>query len=414
VSRTTENTWWDKWIAFLIPLIALLIPLEKKAVPLTIIILGIVLVIRSIKTKEFFLSKRDFPIYLLSGIFVLHIIGITYSENVDYAWTEVGIKFSFLGFPLLALMLPRLSKEKLIDIDAYFILGCLLYLVISVVSGVYDSIQLNDFTYLSYALLSEPYHPTYAATYQAIAIFLLLYKTDWPRFSLGKGTIFFVVLCIMVVFVSMLASKAGLLALWICLTMIGVYYAKQGRHWKYTLGAPGLLLALSIATMQSLPGTSNRIEKAVTDVRGKSTTQQSIEEQNDSIAHAQTSTSLRMVTWTSSLELLLNNPFGVGTGDTTNELEKIYERKGEELAHEKSLNAHNQFLQTGAELGWPALILFIAMLILLFFQSIRTKDLFLLTFLLVCGMNFLFESFLEVQAGIVFFCFWVLIFLRKD
>jgi O-antigen ligase len=415
VSITTEHKWWDKWIAFLLPLIALLIPLEKKVVPLTIIVLGIVLIVRSINSKDFFLSKKDLPIYLLLGIFILHLIGISYSENIDYAWTEIGIKFSFLGFPLLALLLPRISKEKQFEIEISFILGCLLYLIVSLISGVNASLQFNDFSYLSYELLSEPYHPTYAATYQAIAIFLLLYKIDWTEFSLGKRTIFFSVLSIMVVFVSMLASKAGLLTLWICLTMIGVYYAKQRWHWKYILVAPGLLIVLSIGSMQLLPETSNRIENAVIDVQSDSTNQDSsIDESIKSTTPAQSSTSLRMVTWTSSLELLLNNPIGVGTGDTTNELEKIYERKGEHTALEKSLNAHNQFLQTGAELGWPGLILLLGILILLFFQSLRTKDLFLLTFLLVCGMNFLFESFLEVQAGIVFFCFWVMIFLRKN
>lgn len=413
MSRTTENKWWDQWISYLLALVAFLIPAHKKLVPVTVILLAVVLIVRSISTRTIYTGKKDAPLYLLLGLFILHLIGITYSENVSYAWVEVGIKFSFLGFPLIALVMPVISNENRNRINVAFVIGCWVYTVVSIATGIYDAIQNKDMAYLSYALLSEPYHPTYAATYQAMAVFLLLYKSNWYSYQVVRRYLFLLLLIAMVVFISMLASKAGLLALWICLVVTAFYYLKQKLHLKYILGVPVLLLAISITSTRLLPVTASRIQSAVTSVQNGTTGHPDMEAENE-VTHAQTSTHLRLVTWSSSWELMLRNPMGVGTGDTTNELVKIYERKAEELAAEKELNAHNQFLQTGAELGWLGLLLLIGSLSLLFVQSIRTKDLFLLTFLLVCGMNFLFESFLEVQAGIVFFCYWVLVSLRQD
>jgi hypothetical protein len=37
-----------------------------------------------------------------------------------------------------------------------------------------------------------------------------------------------------------------------------------------------------------------------------------------------------------------------------------------------------------------------------------------LGFILLCSFHFLFESFLEVQAGLVFFAMWSMIFLKRE
>ncbi len=410
--KLTSFTFWTG--TFLMSL-AFLIPFGKRYVPLFIMLLGIVLIAHSILKRKLYFSKKDAPLYLLALLFLLHVVGVSYSENTEYAWTEIGIKLSFICFPLLAILLPSISSKTQVGIRIAFITGCLLYLGVAVVTGIYDSITHNDFSYLSYELLSEPYHPTYAATYQAMAVFMLLQNPVWLRYGLGKRIAYWSMIVVMILFISMLASKAGLIAVFISILM-GCYSLFQNRQ---SLGkvilTTFLLLLFSASTALYLPGVSSRIGNAVSDIQAQEhdttdgTTIQTTEEQQ-----AHSSTALRMVTWGASLQLLMENPIGVGTGDTTNELVKIYDSKGEQHASEKKLNAHNQFLQTGAELGWPALISLCTCLLLLFSLYLKNRDLLLLNFLLLCGMNFLFESFIEVQAGIVFFCFWILVFLRRE
>jgi O-antigen ligase len=88
----------------------------------------------------------------------------------------------------------------------------------------------------------------------------------------------------------------------------------------------------------------------------------------------------------------------------------LYLKRGETYAAERQLNAHNQYLQTGAELGWFGLCALLACLGSLWYA--RQAEISALFFASLCALNFLFESMLEVQAGIVFFCFWVIVYSK--
>jgi O-antigen ligase len=167
----------------------------------------------------------------------------------------------------------------------------------------------------------------------------------------------------------------------------------------------GVFMLSIVASYKLIPTSSQRIETAVQTVT-KGTT-----DADSEMAHS--SVKLRQVIWTASLEVIIENPFGVGTGDTTPELVKKYRAMGEDFAAEKNLNCHNQFLQVTCEHGWIALLLLVTGMAMMILRSIKTKDWIFLAFLLICGLNFLFESFLEVQAGIVFFFYFCLVFLNR-
>jgi O-antigen ligase len=90
----------------------------------------------------------------------------------------------------------------------------------------------------------------------------------------------------------------------------------------------------------------------------------------------------------------------------------LYEQEGEHYASARQFNAHNQFLQTGAEIGWLGLTALLLILGALWMSG--SGEPVARIFVLLCALNFLFESFLEVQAGIVFFSFWVLVYSRAE
>lgn len=404
----------QNWINGFLLTIAFCIPFAKRYVPGFLLLLGIACIIKSINDRKLYFYRKDFPLLLLAVLFGLHLLGVTYSENVDYAWTEIGIKLSFLVFPLLALVMPPIEVNMKQHIRRAFIYGCIGYMIVSVATGLYDSIRFDDFGYLSYEALSEPYHPTYAATYQAMTLFIMMLMASRGEFLFNNKILHRIICILILLFISMLASKAGLIAAWISIVMGAYCIYKSYKQLRNVIVVTLGLLLFSAGSAFLLPGASVRIENALKDVG--TTNQWPVP--NDAAAQqvhheAHSSTELRLVTWSAAWELLLHNPFGAGTGDTTNELVKIYESKGENYAVQKALNAHNQFLQTAAELGWPALIVLCASLLLLFQLFFYNRDLLLLNFLLLCGMNFLFESFLEVQAGIMFFCFWVLVIVRQ-
>lgn len=394
-------------------IIAFLIPLEKRLIPIVIVLFLIVTLFTAFRTKRKFFSKKEIPLYLLVAYFLLLIIGVSNSENVEYAWVEISYKLSFLAFPVLGVLLPRIEKDSLSKIEQFFVVGSIAYLILAIAIGVFHTVTMNDTGYLSYILLSNPYHPTYAATYQAMALFILIRNAAEGNFVFRKEWVHWILVFLIILFISMLASKAGILAGVISIAMGGYVLLKKRISTVRTGALTAIMLSFCILTTLFLPGAMGRVDDAIGDINTPQlpSTNDLGKNIEQSGHYAESSTALRLVTWSSAWELLLKNPMGVGTGDTTNELVKIYQAKGEVYAEEKALNAHNQFLQSGSELGWPGLLIIIAVIALLFVQYLMTRTILMLNFLLLISMNFMFESFIEVQAGIVFFCFWILVFV---
>jgi O-antigen ligase len=114
----------------------------------------------------------------------------------------------------------------------------------------------------------------------------------------------------------------------------------------------------------------------------------------------------RILIWESSLELIQEQSiFGVGTGDVKDALLKKYEENGIVNALNRKLNAHNQYLQTAITLGLPGIIILLSGLVFAFILAVRRQNLLLLLFSVVVSFNFLVESMLERQAGVVFYSF---------
>jgi O-antigen ligase len=75
-----------------------------------------------------------------------------------------------------------------------------------------------------------------------------------------------------------------------------------------------------------------------------------------------------------------------------------------ELEHK--LNSHNQFLNTSVALGLTGLICLLLCLGLPVLLTLKNINLLLWGFCVLSGLNFLFESMLETQAGVMFFAFF--------
>ncbi|MCB0760585.1 MAG: O-antigen ligase family protein, partial [Flavobacteriales bacterium] len=203
--------------------------------------------------------------------------------------------------------------------------------------------------------------------------------------------------------IGLLASRAGILAFGV----LAVYFFiravwKRGafstRMWFLSVVMFGASLAF--------PATVHRVESAMD--RGEDV----------GATEKKSSSQVRLVTWKNALTLMRNYPQGVGTGDVTNELVRLYDEQGELTASEKKLNAHNQYLQTGVELGWLGLLVLLSTMVPLALYAMRKRWELALIFLFLIAFNMLFESFLELQMGIMFYCFFLSFFtwqsLQKD
>jgi O-antigen ligase len=206
----------------------------------------------------------------------------------------------------------------------------------------------------------------------------------------------------------MLASKAGFIAALISILMAMWVWFKNFKSIARAITMAVLCIGIMAASIKLLPASAERVSNAIVDAQNTSAPLANEKKE------AHSSTELRMVTWSAAGTLLLEHPLGVGTGDTESELINKYVQANENYAAERKLNAHNQFLQAGAEHGWLGILLLIACMLVLTYYALKWQNIVMLNFVLLCGMNFLFESFLEVQAGLVFFGFFVFVFVKSE
>lgn len=81
---------------------------------------------------------------------------------------------------------------------------------------------------------------------------------------------------------------------------------------------------------------------------------------------------------------------------------------------ERNFNPHNQFLQTGLEIGLLGLAVLLLLLVLVFVRAVRSGDLILTVLTASLVFNCLFESMLQRQSGIVFYTFWICFLIMLD
>lgn len=398
--------------------IAFALPLHKKYVPLIIVAYAVYAIIYAIRkrylNKSFDIRLWIFPaaLYLL----MLSSFGITLDKGV--ALKELEYKASMIVFPLLSLITPSFTREEVRKMIRAFVGGCLLFAVIAIGYGLYRAWLFDSREYLTYSYLGIYFHPTYMAMYQSLALFWMVsqgVKRSYiaHRFYLHLGAVGLIIL-----FIVMLASKAGLLSAAAAMVweMRVVYSRKWNirRGWIWTGTAVALLIILTI----SLPLTSQRIDRAATDVGMTVQPDEPAEDALPVSEGSKSSTALRKVTWLAAWEVIRQNPVGAGIGNSSAFMDRQYEQMGEPFAREKHLNTHNQFLQHGVESGIPGLVVFLVFIVVAGFRAVRSGSIFYQAFIGLAVLNFLFESVLEVQAGVVFFYFFLAVLnngiLNKD
>jgi O-antigen ligase len=126
-----------------------------------------------------------------------------------------------------------------------------------------------------------------------------------------------------------------------------------------------------------------------------------------------TGNEVRLVMWTVTSEEIAKHPLGVGTGNVDAHLSQRLKQYGQlDLAKQDEHNAiqynpHNQFLQTGLEIGLFGLIVLLLFIVQTWRLARNYKNYLLMAVVASLVVNSLFESMLQRQSGIVFYAFWM-------
>lgn len=371
-------------------LFSALIPVNPKLYTLGIILLVLDLLIRkSVLRQQPKQNKRSNCIinYGLILFFLLHVIGLFYSENIDFATMDIGMKVSFLLFPLLFLMYPL--KVNWIHFGKALIIGAMFSIFISVAHATYRYINDGFFSNYFDSHLSFLMHRSYWATYLVMA-----YSFSWYLFLKKElSTILASVLLILFsCFTFMSGSKMGIFILLIVTISWVIYLITKKKKYRLGLLSLGLFLIVGWTIYNHAPQLNTRINSGIQSVFGGGTIEPTSTESNTA----------RILVWSSALDEIQENLlFGVGTGDIKDHLKDRNIKNGYTGVAELNLNAHNQFFNTQLALGIFGFFALLFSFIHPYLMARKEHQFLLRSIIMILFLSLLTESFFETQAGIV-------------
>lgn len=329
------------------------------------------------------------PMGWLCIFFSFHIVGLLWTENQSFAWSDIGMKLSFLIFPIVFFTFR--IRIKFFDFIRYFVTSMVIIVIILLLYAAFKSVYYPEDNHWAYFFESEftaSMHRSYFATYTALSsIFALII------FIINKQRKFYLFAAFLLAIATVLTiSKAGILILIFCLLLVFIQQMIRLKKWLYlTAGSiaivGGIVLLLGLSDRVSSRFTE--IVKAVREIKLKGN---SGSESNEA----------RLIMWNTSIELIKENPvIGAGTGDVKDVLIAKNIEMGNTGVAQKKLNAHNQYLNSWVQIGIFGLLPLLMIFVSIFYYAKKEKNDFIFYFGLILFLSMLAESFLETQAGII-------------
>jgi len=387
-----------------------LIPINKHLVTIFMsfwFLFALINFFSSLKFQKLTLAfnKKLLPFLVFPILYVVHLFGLLYTSNFNYAFFDLEIKLSMFLIPLTLWLRSDFYSNKQNLIIQSLIYGSLISFIINIIHAYFKYRIKPDIIYFYYAELS-PIHPSYMSLYISLALIGILYLGSKAiSFNVKRGQAIGIILfIILLIYLFLLSSKGGIM---IFTFSILIYITAQYIHKiriKYLIGISLIIIIAPIFLINSVPKVKYRFQGMISAVKHA----------NEANLDSQESSMERVAIFATSSKFAYQClPFGVGTGDTKDEITKNYKNLGSKTMDERYLNAHNQYLQTTITLGIFGLASLLLILVSGFRDAIKKKNLLFFIFMILISFNMLFESMLEQQAGVIFitlfytfFCIW--------
>jgi len=395
------------------------LPLFVKALPVIIAAWVLSLIIEAFLNRKIQLNL-NIPAILLLVLYVFYVSGMLWSADKNTCRFALEVKFSLFLFPVIVASNKLFFKENFIKLLLAFIFGCIATALICMIVALRESIIFTatgirfdtidpDYanwefggSHFRYINLSLFLHPTYFSLYLLFALIsivvILRQKIISNRhliYTLNAAKPLFLFM------IYLLSSKAGLISAVMLLIFYSAILFK--RHSQRLINIVTVLITLVLVFITLQNPRFSTIADAI---------------QNPEIIDNNSSDGSlisRFHIWKAGIEVVRENFFsGVGPGDTNDALVKKYENYHFRDPFRIRANAHNQFLETFIDLGLIGFLILVGVLVFPIRKSFQEENIIFLLFLMLTGFNFLFESMLNTQAGVIFFGFFYCVLSITD
>lgn len=333
----------------------------------------------------------------------LFIISLLWSRNISYGIDKIVLYLPFLIFPLYFSIKPdfKFKKVKSAFVISNFTAIVYCFLFTAVIYFYNEDSTIRQF---QYSALSAPLslHPTYFSFYIITAALFIYYSIYKAGVNRKRAVISLALLFLFLVFIILLSSRVAIL--------IGVplfiyfFYKICNVLFSKTVANTGLviLFVIVLVAVFSAPTTFDRLSEATNVLIGE-----------EDISDAR-SLSNRKTSWSAAVHIISSHPFlGIGIGDMGDMMNERYLEKNREDLASRSLNTHNQFLQSGLAIGLSAIIILFWLIIKNVKYAFKRKAYYFLIWTLTLTAVMLTESIFETQAGVLFIAFFLAMFIYK-
>jgi O-antigen ligase len=397
---------------FLMVIIVFFLPIYGKIVPPLIILLAANWLIEGSYIKTFpllFRERKRTMIISFALLYLLYLIGLSYTSNMHAGGLDVQTKLSLIIFPLIFATSDPLSikKDESASILLSFVAGCFASALLLFGHAAFSA-TVNHYSGAFYhTRLSWLHTPCYIAMYLTFGIAVLSFWLIEDKHNLSRFRQSGIMILITVFFVCifLLVSKAGYISIFLIVFFYSFILVRVKHNWAGGLGSLLLSSLLFCFMLWLFPFPGQRLNQAREDIK------------NGGALPGDTtkSTADRMMILKVSAEIIKEHPLiGVGTGDTKEALREKYQGAGMTKALKRNFNAHNQYIETSIALGFPGLIALLYILLVPVIPAFRRKDYIYLMFLLIFAVNIMFESMLERQAGVIFYALFNVLLYISD
>lgn len=350
-----------------------------------------------------------FPILL----YLFYLVGILFTDHLDLAKSYAENKMALIVLPIVFAFQPKfkLDLSPILLISAF---GSVVASLIGMVNSYECWMNSGDIiTCIRSVNISPIHHPSYMATFM---LFITVgcwwgYKEKWKRFHLKWLIPFTIFSTIIFILCMSLAAYVLLITLIIIVVLKWLYsVVRKAIFWFVLLTSPLILFAiLSLVPVikEEVSYTTKAVESFLNNP----------EEFVRSKKGYKTGNEVRLIMWTVTIMEIKSHPLGVGTGNVDEHLSERLAFNGQDklaMQDDKGtiqFNPHNQYLQTSLEIGVLGGLLLLAMLFSWWRLGIRFHNPLLLLLSGSLFFNCFFESMLQRQSGIIFFCFWAVLLI---
>jgi O-antigen ligase len=361
----------------LLPLFAFFLTLSLHLAK-GIIILYLILWVYNKQYKE--LIKLKYNWFVLSSIAYFGVFALSglYSENLVFWMQDLEGKIPLLIVPII-LSTKSISKQVVRATIWGLAIGCFVLILYGYYKQPTDFISLRDIIN-KYTPINVIYYSLYISTVFFFLLYDLLSLKDRRYKGLYIISIFFAHYILYGC-----ASRMAILTTFI--VAIGTVFVWKIIFERKVLQGVGLIFLIILINGISLllsNSSSARFETLVS-------------EKGDN----------RVEIWKASWLTIKKSPIiGYGSGDRKSALAPSYIEIGYPLGVAKSVNCHNQYLESWLGAGISGLLIILIWLFATFYNAWNKQNYLFCVFIVIIAMNILTESIFERQHGTYFIAFF--------